>query len=399
MIGPPGGPAFALALAVADAATVAARLLGLAAVAGLVAAGAAVVYRWYARVAVPPGVTLLVGLSAVALYLNAKAALGDLIQGETAVLAPSVAAFNSVALLVAAAAAPVGRRLGDRVATDLFAVAGVDALGGDVSDLVQAVGRTVAVSLPDEIEDVEGHDPVPEETRTALAGHTFLFPRGLTVAALRERLVARIKDDYDVGYVDVELTADGAVTRLALGARFAGLGPTLAPGAAVVAVTADPPNDASPGDLVQVFEPSASAADAPERVATAELRATAGDVVTLAVDEEDARTLAGGGYRLVTLPTQPRPEREFASLLRAADETMGAVVVGGALVGVPVGALDATVVALRSEGTVVSAPSRGRVLDAGDTLYVVARPETVRRLEAAAGDASSSEDGATASSG
>jgi hypothetical protein len=150
-------------------------------------------------------------------------------------------------------------------------------------------------------------------------------------------------------------------------------------------VHADPPNAAGPGDLVQVWQPSTEN-QAAERVATAEIRATHEDTVTLSLDEYDARKLAGGDYRLLTLPYDPGADRQFASLLRAADETMVAVTVeaGSDLDGATVATVEGTVVAVRSDAGVDAIPSAARTLAAGDTLYVVARPDVARRVDAAA---------------
>jgi Trk K+ transport system NAD-binding subunit len=127
------------------------------------------------------------------------------------------------------------------------------------------------------------------------------------------------------------------------------------------------------------------------RLATGELRATAGDVATVAVDEADADAFdVETAYRLVTLPAEPRADREFASLLRTADETMGAVTLeeGSPLVGQPLSTVGETVAAIRPAGgtveTVEAIPRRSRETAVGDTLYVVARPDALRRLEAKA---------------
>jgi hypothetical protein len=366
------------------------RLGGLAVLAGGVAAGAALAHRWYTRERAPRGVGVLLALAAVALYLNVKTALGDVVAGELALLAPRAVAFNLAALGVGLLAAPVGVRVGDRAATDLVTVAGAEELDAAVGGFARVVGRVDAVTLPAEIETVEGYDPVPAAVAADLAGTTLVFPRGLDADALRERLVSRLKEEEGVGYVDVELS-DGVIEYLALGARQSGLGPTLAPGDAAVAVTADPPADASPGDLVQVWEggrggEAIDGGTTPERVAAGELRAVHGDAVTLALDAQEAAAVAGGDYRLVTLPGEERPERTFAALLRHADETMGAVTVppGSALAGVAVGAIDATVAAVKpADGPVEPVPPRRRLIAAGDRLYVVAHPQTLRRLEAA----------------
>lgn len=389
------------------------RLLAFVLTAAVVSGVTALVFRWYTREQVPLGVSTLLGVSVVALYLNTVGLFGQLVGGGSAgVFELEAMVFNVGAIVLATLATPVGRRAGDRLATDVFAVAGASELDAEVSRLVRTVGRVTAVTLPDadDIGDVESYDPVPAELKEEMGGKTFLFPNRLTVEELHDRLVTRLKDDYRVGYVDVEVTDRGVVEYLAVGSRAAGLGPTLGHGTVAVPVRADPPNAAGPGDMVQVWRPArlesastvaaddgteatteAATADVshpPERLFTAEIRSVHGDVVTLAVDASDAETVdADTTYRLVSLPAEPRVDREFASLLRAADETMAVVTLPEAspVVGETVGALDVTVVAVRATtGSIDVIPTRARRVDAGDTLYVVARPDLLRRLEARA---------------
>ena len=361
-----------------------AQLLAFGVGAALVSAVAALGYRWYTKLRLPLWLSVLLGLSVVALALNTVGVFTDLLVGETDIFSTGRMVFNVVALGVGAGASPIGRLVGDRVVTDVFAVTGAKELDVEVSRIVRSVGRITDVTLPedvDDIEDMEGYDPVAPATKETLAGKTLIFPRRLTVTELQDRLVTRLQDDYDVGHVDVELTPDGTVEYLALGSRATGIGPTLAPGTVAVAVRADPANAASPGDRVQVWRTDAE----PERVLTAELRAHVDDVATLAVAEEEATRLdAASTYRLVTLPAEPQAEREFASLLRAAEETMYVVRVaeGSDLVGAAVDELDATVVAVTGpDGGVDDLPD-DRTLAAGDAVYVVARPEAYRRLDA-----------------
>ncbi|WP_372912009.1 cation:proton antiporter regulatory subunit [Salinigranum sp.] len=382
--------------------------------AGLVSALSALVFRWYTREPVPLGVSTVLGLSVVALYLNTVGLFSQLVVGEASTIFEFEAVvFNVVAIGLAAFATPVGRRVGDRMATDVFAVAGAKELDAEVSRIVRTVGRVTAVTLPDadDIEDMESYDAVSNDLKAEMGGKTLLFPNRLTVEELRDRLVTRLKDDYRVGYVDVELTGRGVVEYLAVGSRVAGLGPTLGHGTVALSLRADPANAASSGDLVQVWRPGGTkpestddtvAADGdgeraegetvtrrpPKRLFTAELRAASGDVVTLAADAADAAQVdATSTYRLVSLPAEPRADREFASLLRVADETMAAVTVpeSSSVVGETLGSLDVTVAAVRpASGSVEAIPPRSRVVEAGDTLYVVARPEVLRRLEARA---------------
>jgi hypothetical protein len=205
----------------------------------------------------------------------------------------------------------------------------------------------------------------------------------LTKSELRERLVSRLKTDYGVGHIDLELSDDGTVNYLAIGSRAAGIGPTLPPATNAVAIRADPAHAASAGDLVQVWE-----SDPLKRVLTGELRGVAGDVVTVAIDAGDTPKLdPATEYKLVTLPVQDRPDREFASLLRAAEETMGTVTVpeNSELVGTQVGDLSVTVAAItREDAAPEPIPSRERVLTAGDVIYAIGKPDALRQVETTA---------------
>ncbi len=376
-----------LQLADSALATSAASVVGMAALAAAMAAAVAVGYRWYTGERVQEGLAVLVGLAAVAVYLNTTTAIGQVIGpgGGAGLFDLEAALVNVVTFLLAGGGTLVGRRVGDRLAVEASVVTGRREFEADVSRLVSAVGRVVTVTVPEEIDDIEGYDPVPAETKAALAGKTLLFPRRLTVAELRDRLRTRLADDYGVGHVDVELADDGSVEYLAIGSRAAGLGPTLAPGTAATAVRADPAYAASQGDAVELWR----AGPDPERVVAGELRAAAGDVVTLALPTAEARALdPDRRYRLVTRPVAARAELEFASVLRVATETMGAVTVapGSDLVDTPLSAFDLTVVAVRpADGELEAVPPRTRPLAAGDVVYAVARPEALRRLEAAAG--------------
>ena len=361
-----------------------ARAGGLAIGAGIVAGICAFVYRWYADQRAPLGLVVLVGLSVIAIDLNTRVALGTVIDEQAAVDVGAV--LYHIGVIVAGAfASAAGQRVGDRLAADVFATTGVPTISGEVGRVVKAVGRVLTVEMPSEIDDIVGYDPVSEETKTKIAGESFIFPRRLTVAELRERLTARLKADYGVGHVDVELDDEGTVTYLALGRRAAGIGPTLPPESAAMAIRADPAYAAGAGDIVQIWR-----GDGSERICNAEVRGTAGEIVTVAIDAADTPKLdSSERYRLVTLSVDSRPDREFASLLRAATETLGVVEIdaGSALDGAPVGSLDVTVIAVSSvvaDERVETIPDRERVLDAEESIYVLATPEALRKVEAAA---------------
>ncbi len=347
------------------------------------------IYRWYAGERVSDGLSVLVGLSVVAIYLNTAGALGDVIGGEVDLLAFEAVLFNTVTFVLAGAGAAGGGRIGDRLGTGLFAVSGGGAIERDVSRIVKTVGRVTTVTLPAEIEDIDGYSPVEAATKEKLAEQTLVFPRRLTVDELRTRFIDRLRTDYGVGHVDVEFADDGTVEYLALGGRESGIGATLPPGSAAVAVKADPPNNASPGDTVQVWTDGDLATEAKtKRVTNAELRGTADDLVTLAMDEPDAKQLdTTRRYRLVTLPVEPRVDREFAAQLRSAAETMSAIPIreSSGLIGRAIHSLDITVVAVRTaDDDVVAIPSRARELAAGETVYAIGRPDQLRRFERSA---------------
>ncbi|OAQ51213.1 hypothetical protein HTG_17885, partial [Natrinema mahii] len=228
------------------------RILGFALLAAGSGAGVAFVYRWYSADGIPEGIAVLFGVALVAIWLNTQTALQQAIIGDTGLLEPGTAVYTVGAFAASAVAADGGRRLGDYLARDVFVVATPRTIT-EVTQLVRSAGRVVTVGLPDEIDDIEGYDPVDESVKADLAGETFLLPRRLTDEELRERLVARLERDFGIGHVDVDLEPDGTVTYLAVGSRPAGIGPTLAPGTVAVALEGDPAADASPGDAVRLW--------------------------------------------------------------------------------------------------------------------------------------------------
>lgn len=362
----------------------AARTLGLSILAGGTSLAAALAYRWYGRTPIPEGVAVLLGVGSVALWLNTTATLEGVIGGNAELLEPTVALFTIAAFALAGIAADVGRRVGDRVGVDAGVTLGKGSkpLETDVGALVRSAGRVTRVTLPETIEDADGYDPIPADRKEDLSGTTLLFPQRLTVSDLRERLKTRLKDDYGIGYVDFDLTTEGRVERLVAGRREAGLGRTLPPGTVAVAVSADPAFSASPGDAVEVW----TTGDSPARLTTAELRATAGDVVTLVVDEPVAREITPEAtYRIVTLPRDSRADQELLSALRRAPETAGVLDLheDHELVGKTVGDLDLTVVAVSTGAECIGTPDPARTLAAGDYVHVIGPPDRLREYGAA----------------
>jgi hypothetical protein len=360
--------------------TGAAQVVGLAVLAATIAAIITVSYRWVTREQVPVGLALLGGLAGVAVYVSATPTLGEVIGGETSVL--RAALYNIVAFAVSAGSAVGGHRFGDGFARDVLFSDPDTESEQNVSELLETVGRVTVVDIPEQVDDVVGYDPVTAETKEALAGERFVFPQRLTPAEIDERVRSRIRTDYGVGTVDLELAPDGTVEHIGVGSNAAGIGPTLPPATNAVAIRADPAFDASTGDIVQVWE-----SDSMRRVLTGELRGVAGDVVTVAINSADTPKVdPTREYRLVTLPVEDRPAREFASLLRAAEESFASVTVeaGSPLHGLPVGAVRPTIVSVRPEGSEpLALPSREYVLSAGDLVFAIGTPNLLRKLDRA----------------
>lgn len=430
------------------------NVVGFLAVATAVSAAAASSYRWYTRERLPAGLATLFALAAVALSLNTVNLFARLSipGGGVDPFALETVAFNLVALGGAAALAPVGLAVGDRLGVELAAAVGSAELEleSEVTDAVGRFTRVRAVTLPERVGDIDGYDPVAPEVKERLAGRTLLVPRRLGPPELRDRVATRIRTDFGVGHVDLDVTDEGVVDYLAVGSRAAGVGHTLAPGSVAVAVRADPPADAGPGDPVQLWRvpappggggtegaaspgagadadadagadgdrdadpsgeaagngagagpaagsgagerapvsrPGRESAPEPERVAVGELRGSDGDVATVVLDAADAEDVrAGERYRLVTTPVEPRADREFAALVRAAPERVGLATVAeaGPLAGRAVRDVEPVVVAVRpASGPLAAVPAPDRTLAPGDAVYLLGRPEELRRLGAA----------------
>lgn len=341
------------------------RVLALALLAGAVSGAVAAGYRLYARETMPARLGVLVGLSAVAVWLNTFVALTQYVDTGADPLAPAVAIRNVLAFVVSAGVADVGRRAGDRIAANSSVLAGARSVEGEVSPLVKAVGRVITVTLPATVEDAPGYEPVPGRTKEELSGATLVFPHGLTVAELHDRLETRLADDYGIGHVDCRIDTEGAVTSLAIGLRASGLGPRLAPGSAAVAIRTDPAPGASPGDVVELW-------CAGKRITTGELRDASDEVATVALDAEEP-PLGAEEYRLVTLAGTNGAERAVRALLRAG---VAEREVDAALAGTQVWEYGGVVLAIEGTGFEVL-PERDRRLEKGEVVYALDQAATV----------------------
>jgi len=360
------------------------HVVGLVVLAAVVTGTAAFLYRLRVDHPLPDGATLILGLGSVALYLNTRSLFVQFVQGGAGTPSAGEALLNLGVFVAAGVASYGGHRVGDRAARAEWV--SWRRLKRDVSPIVRGVGRHISVTFPAEIEDIEGYEPVPAETKTALAERTFDFPRGLTVDELEAQVTTRLKERFDVGYVDLELSTDGSVSYIGVAKRPVGIGHTVPPNEAAMALRADPPFSATAGDTVQLWK---TGGDGPTKVGTAELRARNEDIVTITAEAEVVADLDPAiTYRLVTLPVGPRLDREFAARLGWEEATMRILRIDEEcpLVGSSIAALEVITLAIRSaDGTVDPIPDWSRVLDGGDRLYLVGRPDELRKVESIPG--------------
>ncbi|WP_226043001.1 TrkA C-terminal domain-containing protein [Natrinema sp. DC36] len=361
------------------------RILGLSLLAFTVTTVVTFVFRVRVRQQFPEGATLIVGLGVVAIYLNSRSALIQFISNTGDPVTAEEAILNVSAFVVAGLVSYAGRYVGDRAgASERVRWRNT---APDFSPLVRATGRFITVTLPETVEDIDGYDAVDAETKKIVSGKTMDFPRGLTIEELESQITARLKEEHDIGYVDADLDADGVVQYLAIGQRAAGLGQTLPQKSAAVAVRADPPYSATAGDTVQVWQTNDD--DVETRLGAAELRGSVGTFATLAMDATSATEIdPTEEYRLMTLSADSNPEREFAAMLRREDETMSTVEItaDSPLIGCSIGALDVTVIAVRSnDGELETIPQREHTIQPGDLLFSIGRPEALRKLESEIG--------------
>lgn len=366
------------------------RLGSLVLLAGVITLVTAAVYRWYVREELPQGVGLLFGATGIAIVLNTTATLGQSIGGTTDLLDSQAAAFTVLAFVLGGFASEAGRHVGDRIGDRIAPAWSTGGLDREVVSYVRGGGRAVRVAIPDEIHDIDGFDPVRADVREELAGEVLTFPGRMTHQELHDAFVTRLQHEYGIGKVDAEFDESGTLTYLAIGRGEAGIGHSLPPGQVAIAVRADPAYSASPGDRVRVWRTEPE----PTRIAVGELRGISGDVVTIAIEEDDhERLIEETGYRLATLPSSLQAGREFASILRRSNDSIAEVTVadGADAVGRTPPAFDVDVLSVDpNNGETLALPPRDRPLAAGDLVTAMGRPDALRRFAAAAQGTSTS---------
>jgi len=354
-------------------------ILGFGLLAAVVATAFAFVFRALSARSTPVGVTAILGLGAVAAVLNATAVSGSSLVAGTEIVYYGTGAYLLGVFVTGSVGAEVGRRLGDHVARDVFDVAAIDA-SGEAAAILQSAALVTPVELPAEIADLAGYATVGKSTKRRLAGRELVVPEGLSNAALESRLRARIRRDFDVDSVHVDVDDDRTVRSLAVGRQPGGVGPLLAPRTVALAVEGDPAPDASTGDPVELW-PRGDGSNEP--VATGSVQATDGDVTTLAVDADDVDAVTPGEtYRLLARSGEPSDVHELVATLRETDATVTKATVeeGGPLHGEFADWLPVTVLVIERDGERIPFPAANETLEPGDTVHVLGTPEGLHRF-------------------
>ncbi|ELZ13014.1 hypothetical protein C478_08843 [Natrinema thermotolerans DSM 11552] len=356
-------------------------VVGFALLSGLVATVVAFGYRVASARALPVGVGLFAGLGVVVGWLNAVGLGRSTILDGTPLVHYATAAYFLGAIAASALSAEGGRRVGDRIARDVFDIERLGATG-EIAALVRSARLPSVVRLPDRIDDAAGYPSVEPSIKRDLAGSTVLLPQVDTHSALRTRLSSRLERDYDLGHVSITVGANGAIDRLAVGGTRSGIAATIPPGTVAVSVRGERAPAVGAGDPVEVW----TTADGSSRlVATGRLWATDGDAATVAVDADAADRLAtepDARYRLAARSDPPDDGFRLLAALRAADGTVRSVTVddGGSLENVFVGWVPGTVLAVVRDGEVRPFPADNLTLRAGDDLSVLGTVDELRSV-------------------
>ena len=354
-------------------------ILGYSLLAGVIAMGTAFVYRKATAQPIPVGPVVLTGVSFPALLLTIEGLFqGVVIEGS------SLEHYSTGAYLLGVFGAGTttgfaGRRLGDHLACGVFNITSLDGRG-EVADLVRSAGLSVAVTLPEQIADADGYDPVSDALKQELSGLTMRFPRRVSPENLAKRLCTRLERDYGVGYAHADVAADGTIEAVAVGATSSGLSRLIPPAHVAVTIRGDPPQNATVGDPLEVWS---QRTDSSQLVVTGTFLSKAGDTTTLLIDERDHNAVDGRtSYRLGTSSDAPTDHHELVSLVLRATETVITVSVDDSspLEGEFVGWIPGTVLLIRREGTGVAFPDENETIIRGDTVYVFGTPRQLRRV-------------------
>ncbi|OYR68734.1 potassium channel family protein [Halorubrum ezzemoulense] len=394
----------------------------------LVAGALGFVFKYVTDVTIP-------GLGVVVLSLAIAGVNGGLLALNDETIrsserAPAILTAIVVVLMISLYAHAQGDRLGASAPKRISLKQLRDrTLSTDVIELVGGRGR-VSVEVAGEVTDIEGYPPLPADTRAAILDGDWTFPADLPLAELEDRFAERLRTEFDLADVSVQIDEQARATVSAAPPTGA-LSKRVPAGKRAVSVSALVPTGIARGDVVRVItpdigvegaviaaqssgkpEPGAGAAstvvppagddadsedfrtdggetDVPSPPAATAPTTTGGEGrVTLAVDRSEATDLLRADRgRVLVLSRGTRREYELTALLRRAGKRFRKVTVaaGGPLDGHTIGeaevreAYDVAVLAARHDSWRV-APDGTQPLSAGDDLFVVGSRDALDRF-------------------
>ncbi|MWV38721.1 hypothetical protein [Natrialba sp. INN-245] len=349
---------------------------------GVVTLVVAFAYRRYSTRSIPAGAAVLVGLAVVGLWINVVSVRQSTIIDETPLFHHATATYFLAAFAVGSVAAAGGRRIGDAVARESANIDRIDDRTAAAS-VVRRGRLSVEYRLPEEFTDLPGSPPVENSVKRELAGESVLVPCDIPADSRVSRLENRLERDFGIGHVAVDLTSDGAISRVRLGRKRVGIGSTIAPNAVALAVRGVAQSSGSTGERVEIWTDDECTS---RLVATGTLRATSGDVATIVTDAERAEEIRSHErYRIVTRPASSSDIYELLSTIRALDHTVAKLTVSrdGPLEGEFVGWLSGTVVGLVRNDETIPFPAEQVPLEADDDVYILGTATDFDRLPVA----------------
>lgn len=293
-------------------------------------------------------------------------------------------------------------------------------LSSDVVELVGSRGE-VRVEVTGEVEDIEGYPPVPDAIRADIRDGDWRLPADLPISELESRLADRLRTEFDLTEVTVEIDERGRAT-VAATPPLSGLSKRVPSGRRAVSVQTLVPSGLARGDEVTVItsenrvegtvlsvksgggskvsdggRPLADggATDGTEAAATpSPPRAVAGGEgrLTVAVSRSDSQALLRADRpRIVVGSRGIRREFELLSLLRRAGRRFRRVTVrsGGPLDGVTIGSADVrgtygvVLLAVRHPDGWTVAPHGAESMAGGDEVFAVGTREQLDAFEGA----------------
>lgn len=288
------------------------------------------------------------------------------------------------------------------------------------TDVIELVGgrNQVRLTVLGAVSDIEGYPPLPAELRREIGDGEWAFPADLPIAELERRFADRLRSEFDLADVAVDLDT-AARARVAAAPPMGATSRRVPAGKRAVSLTALVPSGIARGESVRIVSPETTATGTvvAARSATTPPSATptpGGDDDTLTTDggEEPtplpaAATTTGGEGRITVAVSRSaatallsagepqvvvqsrgtRREFELVSLLRRSGVRFRRLTVaaGGPLDGHTIGAVgvrdayDVLVLAANHERWQV-APGGDQLLSAGDQLYVIGTAESLDRF-------------------